>query len=100
MVADGADGDEREEEEKEMMERGRERRREREREKAGGTEAPENSNKLSFAVQYSFRPHNNPARRCIADVRGKSLCKAENAEALTKLGGRKIRFQRANRETA
>lgn len=27
------------------------------------TEAPENSNKLSFAVQYSFRPHNNPARR-------------------------------------
>lgn len=88
MVADGADGDEREEEEKEMMERGREGRREREREKAGGTEAPENSNKLSFAVQYSFRPHNNPARRCIADVRGKSLCKAENAEALTKLGDR------------
>lgn len=48
----------------ETKEGGRKEKRERERGNRGrGTGAPENSNKLSFAVQYSFRPHNNPARR-------------------------------------
>lgn len=49
----------------------------------GRTEAPENSNKLSFAVQYSFRPHNNPARcRHRGRVARKSLYRAENAGGL------------------